>query len=414
MRDSGCGMRDIIKPRISHPESCISHPESCILNHLTLYELNEYIRRVIGLNFAEPVWVQCEIFQLNNARGHYYIQLVQKDGQEDQFLARADAVLWQRQYQSLRRELGSILDEVLREGLEVLLKVKVVYDERYGLQYHIVQIDPAFSLGKLEMQRQEHIRTLRAEGLLEKNAALPLPSVIQRIAVLSSPEAAGLKDFLHQLHNNPYGYRYSVSLYPTAVQGQRVEPEMLERLRHIEGKKGRYDCIAIIRGGGSRLDLAAFDQLNLCRGFARCSLPVISGIGHEVDESVLDMVAHTSLKTPTAVAEFFLDHNARFETLLETTANRIGQLARLHLKTQNIPLMAQQLRSALQFRFRQEDQLLDRLGDKAGLLDPLRALERGYAYITKEGKGISSVAGLQSGDKVRIHLKDGQKDSTIT
>jgi exodeoxyribonuclease VII large subunit len=384
------------------------------LNHYTLHELNEYIRRVISLNFAEPVWVQCEIFQLNKARGHYYIQLVQKDGQDDQFLARADAVLWQRQYQSLRRDLGPILDEVLREGLEVMLKVKVVYDERYGLQYHIVQVDPAFSLGKLEIQRQENIRTLRAEGLLEKNAALPLPAVIQRIAVLSSPEAAGLKDFLDQLHNNPFGYRYSVRLYPTAVQGQRVESEMLERLRQIEWKKDRYDSIAIIRGGGSRLDLAAFDQINLCRGFAQCSLPVISGIGHEVDESVLDMVAHTSLKTPTAVAEFFLDHNARFEALLDATANRIGQLARLHLKTQNIPLLAQQLRSAVQFRLRQENQLLDRLVDQATLLDPQRALERGYAYITKEGKGVSSIAGLKAGDKVRIHLKDGQKDSTIT
>lgn len=383
------------------------------MQHFTLYELNEFIRRVISLNFAEAIWVQCEIFQVSQSRGHFYIQLVQKDGVEDQVLARADAVLWQRSYLQLKRTMGPLIDDLLREGLEVLLQVKVVFDERYGLQFRIEQIDPAFSLGKLELQRQETLRQLRAEGLLERNAQVPLPSVVQRIALLSSPEAAGLKDFLDQLHNNPFGYRYAVSLFSTAVQGQRVEPEMLGRLDQITNQKDRFDCVAIIRGGGSRLDLAAFDQLALCKGVARCPLPVIAGIGHEIDESVLDMTAHTSLKTPTAVAEFFIDHNAAFEATVIQAGNRIGQAARWQVKSQNLPLLAQQLHSLARMRLQGERQRLNGLGEQIALLDPQRILERGFAYLTREGKGLKSTKDLAAGDKVRIHLSDGQADASI-
>lgn len=385
------------------------------MQQYSLYELNEYIRRVVSLNFPEPVWVQCEIFQVNNSRGHFYIQLVQKDGEEDQILARADAVLWQRQYQLLRRDLGTILDEILREGMEVLLQVRVAYDERYGLQYHIVQVDPAFSLGKLEIQRQEAIRQLKEAGLLEKNAALPLPTVIQRIAVLSSPEAAGWKDFLDQIHKNPYGYHYSIQLFATSVQGQLVETEMLKRIREVERQRDRFDCIAIIRGGGSRLDLAAFDQLPLCQGVANCSLPVIAGIGHEIDQSVLDLVAHTSLKTPTAVAEFLIDHNATFETRLVQTGNRVGQLAQttLYSHGQQLAMLGEQLRHYTRMQLEREAHRLEQLEQQSALLDPRQALNRGYAYITKDGKDIRSVDQLQPGFKVRIHLKDGEADSTI-
>ncbi|MBK7408766.1 MAG: exodeoxyribonuclease VII large subunit [Saprospirales bacterium] len=342
------------------------------MQQYTLYELNEYIRRVVSLNFPDPVWVQCEIFQLSNSRGHYYIQLVQKDGAEDQILARADAVLWQRQYQLLRRDLGPLLDEVLREGLEVLVQVRVTYDERYGLQYHIVQVDPAFSLGKLEIQRQETIRQLKAEGLLEKNAAIPLPPVMQRIAICSSPQAAGLKDFLDQLHQNPYGYRFTTHLFTTAMQGQQVEPEMLARIREIEHQQSRFDCLVVIRGGGSRLDLAAFDQLPLCRGVANCHLPVFSGIGHETDETVLDLVAHTSLKTPTAVAEHLLNHNAAFETRIVQTGNRVGQLVQstLHVHDQRLAMLGQQLRNYVQLNLQRESQRLEHLG---GAMCPARS-----------------------------------------
>ena len=383
------------------------------MEHYTLFQLNQFIRRVLSLNFAEPVWVRCEIFQVNVSRGHYYIQLVQKDGEENAVLARADAVLWQRQYQQLRRTLGAILDDLLREGLEVLVKVQVSFDERYGLQYRIEEIDPAFSLGQLEVQRQDTIRKLRAEGLLEKNAALSLPPAVQRIAVLSSPEAAGLKDFLDQLHRNSYGYRFLTRLFPAAVQGQRVGPEMLDRLQTIERQKERYDCIVIIRGGGSRLDLAAFDQFELCQGVANSSLPVIAGIGHEVDETVLDLVAHSSLKTPTAVAEFLVDHNAAFETSVLQAGARVGQLARQQIQSQNLPLLAQQLRSLVQLRLQKEAQNLDRLGEQCALLDPQRVLERGYAFITVAGKSVRSAAGLHTGDVARIHMQDGEADALI-
>ena len=381
----------------------------------TLYELNEYLRRVVSLNFPEPVWVQCELFQVNNSRGHFYIQLVQKDGEEDQILARADAVLWARQYQLLRRDQGPILDEILQAGMEVLIQVRVSFDERYGLQYHIVQVDPAFSLGKLEIQRQESIRQLRAAGLLEKNATLPLPTVIQRVAILSSPEAAGLKDFIDQLHQNPYGYHYHTRVFAAAVQGQLVESEMLKRIREVERQKERFDCIVIIRGGGSRLDLAAFDQLPLCKEVANCLLPVFTGIGHETDETVLDLVAHTALKTPTAVAEYLIDHNAAFESRLIQTGNRVGQLAQttLYAHNQRLSTLHEQLRHFVRLQLEREAQRLEYLARQCALLDPQQALQRGYAYITKDGKSIGSIDQIKPGDQVRIHLKDGDADSTI-
>ncbi|MBK7336387.1 MAG: exodeoxyribonuclease VII large subunit [Saprospirales bacterium] len=383
------------------------------MQRFTLFELNEFIRRVVSLNFSEPVWVQCEIFQVNVSRGHFYIQLVQKDGEQDQVLARADAVLWQRQHQALRRQLGGALDEVLREGLEVLMQVRVAFDERFGLQYHIEQIDPAFSIGKLEIRRREAVRQLGEEGLLQMNGAIPLPPVIQRIAVLSSPEAAGLQDFLDQLRQNPYGYRFLASLFPTAVQGPRVEPEMLERLRAIDARRDAFDCVVLLRGGGSRLDLAAFDQLELCRSIAHCPLPFFTGIGHEIDETVADLVAHTSLKTPTAVAEYLIDHNARFESEVVQAGSRIGQTALFQIRNQQLPLLEQQLQSAIRLRLQREAQHLDLLAAQCELLDPQRALDRGYAYITRDGKGINSILQIGKDEQVRIHLKDGAADSTI-
>ena len=385
------------------------------MQQYSLYELNEYVRRVISLNFAEPVWIHGEIYQVSNSRGHFYIQLVQKDEAGEQLLARADAILWQRQYQILRRDLGLILDEVLKEGLEVLLQVRVVYDERYGLQYHIVQVDPAYSLGKLEIQRQESIKRLREEGLLEKNKSLPLPPVLQHIAILSSPEAAGLKDFLDQLHQNPFGYQFTTRLFPTAVQGQRVASEMRSKLHDIQNLPRPIDCIVIIRGGGSRLDLSAFDQYPLCKAVANSKLPVLSGIGHEVDETVVDLVTHTALKTPTAVAEYILNHNAAFELQVTQTGERIAQWALSDLQAQNhqLNLINQQIHQATLYKLKQETSLLEYLEQQRALLDPQNALDRGYAYITREGKSIQSIQELKAGERIRIHLKDGDIDSII-
>ena len=204
----------------------------------------------------------------------------------------------------------------MRAGLEVRVLVQPEYHQRYGLKLVVQDIDPAFTLGKLAGRRQENIQKLRTLDLLERNKNVPLPRVLQRIAVISSERAAGYRDFQTQLLENPFNYDFFAVLLPASMQGELVEKEVIQRLQEIERKKEQYDCIIIIRGGGAKTDLLAFDGLALSKAIAACSLPVLTGIGHDVDESVVDIVAHRALKTPTAVADFILHHNAAFEAEL--------------------------------------------------------------------------------------------------
>ena len=403
----------------------------------SLLELNNYIRQVLVLNFSESLWVSCEIAQIGHSRGHYYLDLVEKDTLTDAVAAKSQAILWRRDYLRLQIELGTALDSLLQDGVQVLLKVKVNYHEAYGLKFIIEEIDPAYTLGQLEIKRQQTILQLRKEGLFEQNKTRYLPPVLQRIAVLSSETAAGLQDYLVQTKQNPYGYRIDNQLFAATVQGTGVEKEMRSRLASIARRKEDFDAVVIIRGGGARLDLSAFDGYKLCKAIAEFPLPVLTGIGHDSDETVADLTAHTALKTPTAVADFILTRNAAFEGEMQHLGQYVFRYAAQQIKTAELEIKqaeqalhfsvknylrereselrqaAKDIPAAVKFRLFAAEQQLNTLEKSIELLSPAAVLKRGFTLTEKDGKIMRSAADLQKGDVAVTHFWDGERTSVV-
>jgi exodeoxyribonuclease VII large subunit len=399
---------------------------------ISLLDLQTFMRQVVALNFPEALWVRCEIAQLSKSRGHVFLDLVEKNETENEPVAQAAAAIWQNAYKRLLTKLGTAnLDALLQTGAEVLLKVKVEFHERYGLKLVIEDIDPSYTLGKLEQRRRQLYEQLQAQGLIGKNAALPLRPVLQRIAVISSETAAGYQDFLQHLAENLYAYAFKTSFFAAAMQGTQVEAEVLKQLRAVQRRAGSFDAVVIIRGGGAKLDLAGFDSLALCQAIADFPLPVFTGIGHEVDETLVDLVAHTALKTPTAVADFLLQHNLHFEGQL----TEFGQFLRyaasesLHAAQLQLQTGLQALRTAPKlFLARQKDQIagvaveiprilgyqqrehwqkLEQMEQICQLLSIEGTLQRGFSLALKNGKPLATAAQTQRGDALDVQFKDG-------
>jgi exodeoxyribonuclease VII large subunit len=405
-------------------------------NLYSLFDLNEHIRRVLALNFQQPVWIAAEIAQVGQSRGHFYLDLVQK-GVEDEILAQSQAVLWANDYKKLRNSVGPELDSLLREGLEVKMQVRVDYHERYGLKLVAADLDPAYTFGQLELRRRQTIQTLRELGLLEKNRSLALPSVLQRVAVVSSEGAAGFQDFREHLAKNSFGYRFDCQLFASAVQGKNAETELREALGQIISQKEKFDCAVVVRGGGARLDLAAFDGLELCKTVAEMPLPIFTGIGHDVDETVLDLVAHSSLKTPTAVADFLLQHNLFFENEILRFAESVRAFGDYRLKIKQLDLerletathwsSRERLRIAAQklddtegflphlaFQtLRNQGQFLEKAETLCAAFLPENILRRGYSLTLKNGKAVTSTSEVTAGDLLETRLRDGAVRSVV-
>ncbi len=401
----------------------------------SLLELNQYIRRVISLNFDEPLWIECEIGQASMSRGHWYLDLIQKEN--DVIAAQCQAAMWANVYHFLKRKSPIPPEEILRQGMAVKLKVNVDYHERYGLKLIIEDIDSSFTIGVLEMQRQAILREIKERNLLRKNAETYLPSVVQRLAIISSDRAAGWKDFVKHIDDNLYGFDISIELFESAMQGQSVETEMLSCLNLIEKSKNEYDAVAIIRGGGGRTDLAAFDNLLLAVRIAEFPLPVLIGIGHEIDQSVLDLVAYRSLKTPTAVADFIIEHNASFESRLDEVWNWIQEEAkdRIRQEKQKVVDLANALQHAVKSRIVLEENKLDHLvmmlrqsgknmisghhkridfiHTLLSAIDPDKVLARGYSITTHGGKTVTLAADLQPGMAIQTIFRDGVTKSIV-
>jgi len=403
----------------------------------SLFDLNEHVRRVLALNLPDALWVRAEIAQVNESRGHFYLSLVEKGGAKEDIVAQSEAVIWQQTARQLQFKLGKIWRDLLQAGVEVLLKVRVEFHERYGFKLLIQDIDPAYTLGKLELERRNTVQKLQEAGLLDLNRRLPLPLVIQRIAVLSSRSAAGFQDFWKHLQNNRYGYGFSMTLFPVAVQGEQAEQEVLRQLKKIKATREGFDCVVVIRGGGARLDLTAFDSFEVCTQMARLPMPVLSGIGHDADETVLDLVAHTALKTPTAVADFLIGHNLHFESALVQLQLSIRDSLWKNLETANLSLeyLAQQCDSAILQKIRTEQQVLkyvedalpglfrQRLRESAlalqqqealvELLSVENTLKRGFTLTTKDGKIVRAASALKPGDRINTHFSDGAALSEV-
>ena len=396
----------------------------------SLYDLNEYLRRVIALNFPEPMWISCEIAQCKNSRGNYYIDLVQQN-ENNEVIAQGSAVIWYKNFLFLRSKLGELLDGLLSEGVQVKIKVSLEYNEKYGLKLIIEDIDPSFTLGQMEINRQRILERLKKEGVTELNKEVMPSRILKRIAVISAENAAGYKDFVAHLRDNGYGYKFDVTLYSAALQGSNTEMEVVQALKNIGSDPHKYDVITIIRGGGSKLDLSAFDNFNIGHAIATCPIPVITGIGHEIDQSIADMMAYQALKTPTAVADFIVEHNAVFETEILDFHKTINRLAAFHLKNATVVLennvaslatkpldilkyqttivdqIWQHLVIQKDFIFKNEQRQMTSWHTQITMSDPKLIMKRGFTLIKSHNGYITSKSKLEAAKKGTIEFFDG-------
>ena len=363
--------------------------------------------------------------------------LIEKKEDSDEVIAQANAAIWFRNLKFIEHKTGPNLHHILQKGLQVLLKTKIDFNERYGLKFNVEDIDTSFTVGQLEIKRREIIAQLEKEGLVEKNKQLPLQSVLQRIAIISSQNAAGMQDFINQLQENAYDFAFRCELFSAAMQGKNVEREILRACQDILKEKEKYDAIIIIRGGGSKLDLAAFDSYKMCAQLANMPYPVITGIGHDIDQSIADLVAHTSLKTPTAVANFIIDHNVRFESVLFEKLRTIESYSRDIIKSQTkeiqsignrIKYLALKMIQSRMYKLSQFPKEISYLvlsiikhhqKDLANaiqitaILDPYQLLKRGYSLTTKNGKLVTSIKEIQLDDILETRLIDGNITSKV-
>lgn len=400
------------------------------MDSYSLFELNEYIRRVVALNFAEPIWVHAEISQISENRGQYYLNLVEKEEDGAQVIAQSAAVIWYKNVLFLQKKLGKVLYSLLEDGTQVKVKVRVDHHERYGLKLVIEDIDPKYTIGQLELARQAIIEKLEKKGLIELNESIPLPSVMQNIAVISSETAAGYQDFIAQIANNAYGYSFNLTLHQSAMQGHKVRAEVKRAIKKINDE-AESDCIVIIRGGGSKMDLSAFDDYDIGAAIAESDIPVITGIGHQIDNTVADIVAHTSVKTPTAVADFLIEHNSYFEgellgleaeifqlsrsivqhELMAVTQleNAISHAVRMDVLELNLSLdhIEKALTESIQRLFTMSHLQLEQIENSLDILDPKQIIKRGFAAVKQNGKYIQHKKDIKMSSDLSIELSDG-------
>lgn len=314
----------------------MSLSQSGMNGKLTLSELNGQVKKALTDHFTAPLWVMGEISELNvNYSGHCYLTLVEKDDSDDRIVAQARATIWSYTFRMLKPFFETTTGQPLAEGIKVLLQVSVEFHELYGYSLNVRNIDPAYSLGDLARRRREIILRLEQEGVLTMNKELDLPLAPQKIAVISSPTAAGYQDFMDQLAGNNRGFRFYTRLFPAVMQGREAERSIVEALESIYPWEDFFDAVVIIRGGGSQVDLSCFDNYNVAYHVTQFPLPVFTGIGHERDDSIVDMVAHTRLKTPTAVAEFVINGLASFEDRLNNAEQAIVNAVADKLEEEN-------------------------------------------------------------------------------
>jgi len=284
------------------------------MNSITLSELSERIQETIKLNFDTPVWIRAEISELReNPNGHCYLEFVEKDTNTDFLLAKSKATIWSSTYRMLKPYFENSTGQMLRAGLNVLVAVTVEFHGVYGFSLNVRDIDPTFTIGEMAARRLKIIRQLEEDGIADMNKQLDFPRRPQRIAIISSPTAAGYGDFIDQLRNEVSNFAFYTRLFPAVMQGEQAENSIISALEKIFNHSELFDVVVIIRGGGATTDLACFDSYELALNCAQFPLPIIAGIGHQRDVSILDMVAHTSVKTPTAAAELLIEYMQQTE-----------------------------------------------------------------------------------------------------
>jgi len=289
---------------------------------LSLHELQTGIKNAVQISYPEYVWIHAELSEVNTAQnGHCYIELIEK--QNEQVIAKTRATIWNFTFRMLKPYFESSTGYEFTSGIKVSLKVSVEYHELYGLSLNVKDIDPSYTVGDIELQKRRILNQLESDGIIDMNTEIELPIVIQNIAVISSSTAAGYGDWLDQMSNNPYSYKFNYQLFEAKMQGADTGKSIISVLDKIYSREEEFDTVIIIRGGGSRMDLSGFDDYDLAANIAQFPLPIITGIGHERDESIADIVAHTSVKTPTAAAEFLINRIREFELSIDNISSNI-------------------------------------------------------------------------------------------
>jgi len=402
-----------------------------------LKEVHEYIKQVIALNFEDSIWIDAEISQFKEVRGQVYLEFVDKSEKTEKITAKAQGVIWYKTYLFIIKKLGDLADSVLQEGRQIRFKAKIEFHEIYGLKLNIEDIEPSYTLGMVELNRQKTISKLKKENLLNKNKETNLPIVIKNIAIISSEKAAGLQDFYEHLNNNPYGYKFKTNLFDSSMQGNYVERDVVSKLTLIKNDYSSYDCVVIIRGGGSKMDLSYFDNYNICANVAKFPIPILTGIGHDIDQNVIEMVAHSPLKTPTAVADFIVELNLNFEMVINELDSKIKNISTniIFQKFQNIKsiistinnkghLIISNENNKVKSLYKDiiykstslisnESNKLDNISNLLNYSNPDNLLKKGYSISTKDGKILKSIENINKNDVVKTILFDGEFESTV-
>lgn len=426
---------------------------------LTLFELNSLVRDVLETTLDSLFWVEAELSEAREVRGHCYMELVQKDIFSATPIARASAKCWKQRWQVLRPKFEGVTGQPLRAGMKVMLQVAVSFHEAYGFAWIVQDIDPTYTMGDMARKRLEIIRQLRQEGVFDMQKELTIPMFAQRVAVISSESAAGYGDFYSQLSNNDYGFKFYPRLFAAVMQGERVEQSVVAALNEINRHADDFDVVVIIRGGGATADLSGFDTLELAENVANFPLPIITGIGHERDESILDMVSNTRVKTPTAAAAVLIDNlvavlscindyerrvamrvkqvmdkerrrldrsaervpmlfslvKTRQEARLDRLMSRMVSLVNHNVSTAGyrLQLASANLLPLVERRLERANNELGRLEFRVKALDPQLILRRGYSITLLDNKAVRHADQLKRGDHIVTRLEHGSVKSVV-
>lgn len=426
---------------------------------LSLYELNTLVSSVLSLDLPDDYWVEAELSEAREVRGHCYMELVQKDEASNTPIAKASAKCWASRWSILRPMFERVTGQRLHAGMKVMLRVKAQFHAAYGFSWIVSDINPEYTMGDLMRRRQEIIKQLKAEGVFDLQRELTIPAFAQHIAVVSSDGAAGYGDFCRQLADNAQGYRFTVRLFSATMQGEAVEQSVIAALNRIYEEQDVFDAVVIIRGGGATSDLSGFDTLALAENVANFPLPIITGIGHERDESVLDMISFQKVKTPTAAAAFLVQHltdvyvrvmeaqetivqnvkhrlqvekmrldrlnksipvqfslvKTRQGAYIDRLMNRLSQqvLSKVADAQRKLEIISQNVQPVLERKMMSESHRLQMLEQRIRSQDPELLLKRGYSITLKNGKSVRSASLLSSGDIIVTRFAEGTVKSKV-
>ena len=406
--------------------------------HITLVELQRRIKTTLSEQFALPVWVSAEVADLKvNYSGHCYLELIEKDHKSENGVptAQVRAVIWRSSYSRIAAYFEAETGQRLAPGIRILAQVLISYHELYGLSLQITDIDSAYTLGEMEQQRQKTIARLQKEGVWEMNRAVPMPLLVQRLAVISSAQAAGYQDFCKDLGRS--GYRFDLTLFDAVMQGTAAEESILMALGRVAERQEEFDAVVIVRGGGSTTDLNCFNAYRLSSHVAQFPLPVLTGIGHDKDQSVVDMVAHLPLKTPTAVAGWLIERMSSIEGWLEGAAQQLHDITTTRMREAELRLEQQlgdvrrltmertiqeklRLEAAerllperIETLLRFEQQRLERAEEVVESRSPQQILKLGFAILRGEDRAIRTTEELKQHTRLKVELSDGATEINL-